>query len=96
MIDINVFLPMLLYIAGLVLLIVLIVLAVKCISVVDKCDKILENLDEKVNSLNGAFNVVKRISNGVGLIGDKIVDSANGFVEKIINKKNGEEYDDYE
>ena len=55
MIDINVLLPLLLYIAGLVLLIVLIILGIRCIGILGKLDRLLDNIDNKVSSLDVAL-----------------------------------------
>ena len=95
MIDINVLLPLLLYIAGFVLLIVLIIVGIKLIGVLTKLDGILDNIDGKVSSLDGAFNMIDKFSDGVALVGDRIVTNTVSAVNKIFNKKR-EEYDDYE
>ena len=95
MIDINVLLPLLLYIAGFVLLIVLIIVGIKLIGVLGKLDRILDNVEGKVSSLDGAFNIIDKFSDGVALVGDRIVTNTVSAINKIFNKKR-EEYDDYE
>ena len=95
MIDINVLLPLLLYIAGFVLLIVLIIVGIKLIGVLGKLDRILDNVEGKGSSLDGAFNIIDKFSDGVALVGDRIVTNTVSAINKIFNKKR-EEYDDYE
>ena len=51
----NVILPVLLYVAGIVALIVLTVLGIRLIQILNKVDRVVDNVEEKVNSLNTAF-----------------------------------------
>ena len=59
--TLNLVLPVLLYIAGIILLIVLIVLGIKLIKVLDRVDRVVENVEEKVNALNTTFDVIVNI-----------------------------------
>jgi len=89
----NQFLPILLYTAGLILLIVLIVLGIKLIGVVDKFDRIADNVEEKVNSFNGALAVFNKAANGIASISDSVVFGITSAISKVFgkNKKNKED-----
>ncbi|MBQ3468551.1 MAG: hypothetical protein IJH18_00610 [Bacilli bacterium] len=88
----NEFLPAVLYIVVIALVITLTVLAVKLIQVTTKLNRISDNVEEKVNSLNGIFGIVDKVSNASYTIVDKAVNTVLGTVGKI--KKNKEESKD--
>ena len=91
----DLYLPVLLYVAGIILLIVLIVLGIKLVKILDKVDRVVENVEEKVNSLNTAFEIIDKASNGLAILGDNIVTTVTSFISGIFNKKKLEE-DNYE
>ena len=95
-------LPVLLSILGSILLVVLIILGIKLIQTIDKANAILDDLEEKSKSLNGLFAVVDNISNGIAIVGDRVVDGVAGMVSSFFHKrkkrktKKEEEFEDYE
>ena len=93
----QVLLPILLYFAGLVLLIVLIVICVKLIKVMDKVNLIVDDVDKKVKSLNGLFSVIDFFTDKISSVTDKIVTKITDFVigigKRKYNKKEREEED---
>ncbi|MDO4996706.1 MAG: hypothetical protein Q4E69_05965 [Bacilli bacterium] len=93
---VNVFLPMILYICGIILLIVLIVLGIKFIGVLDKVDKVVDNIENKVNSLNTAFSLIDKTTDSIVGIGNTVVGAVNGFVSRFTKKKSLEEDEDNE
>jgi len=82
----NQFLPILLYIAGLVLLIALVVLVIKLIKVVDKADRIADNVEDKINSFNGSIELLSRAAEGVASISDSFVFGITSAISKIFGK----------
>lgn len=92
----NIVLPVLLYTFGIILLIVLIILGIRLIQILDKVDRVVDNVEEKVNSLNGFFNVLDKTSYGMSIVGDKIVSGLIGVFSKIFNKNKKKEEDYYE
>lgn len=92
----NIVLPVLLYTFGIILLIVLIILGIRLIQILDKVDRVVDNVEEKVNSLNGFFNVLDKTSYGMSIVGDKIVSGLIGVFSKIFNKNKRKEEDYYE
>ena len=95
MVLLDLYLPVLLYIAAIILLSVLIVLGIKLVKILDKVDRLVENVEEKVNSLNTAFEIIDKASNGLAILGDNIVTTVTSFISGIFNKKKLEE-DNYE
>ena len=79
---------------------VLLVIALRVLKVMDKIDEILENVEDKVNSFNGAFTVIKSAADGIASISDSFVYGATSLISKLFgkfNKKNGyKEDEDYE
>lgn len=93
------FLPLTLYVVTIILVIILIVVALRFLRLMDKIEEIVENIDEKVNSFNGAFTVIKRAADGISSISDSFVYSVNNMLSKIFgrfNRKKYEEDDEYE
>ena len=92
----NVILPVLLYIAGIILLIVLTILGIRLIKILDKVDNVVDNIENKVNSVNSLFDIINKASDGLSLIGESIVGSVIGWFSGILSKKNKDEEDYYE
>ena len=93
---VNVFLPMTLYICGIILLIVLIVLGIKFIGVLDKVDRVVDNIEDKANSLNTAFSLINKTTDSIVGIGNTVVGAVNGLVSRFTRKKVYEEEDENE
>lgn len=86
--TLNVILPVLLYIFGIILLIVLIVLGIRLIAMLEKVDRLVDNVEDKVNSLNGAFALIDKTTDSIALISDSIVNAIAGLIHKLVGKKN--------
>lgn len=94
---IDVILPVMLYVVAIILLIILIIVGLKLIKILDKVDRIAENVEEKVNTFNGAFRILKTAADGVASIGDSIVSGITNVVSRFIKNKNKSyEEEDYE
>lgn len=92
----NEFLPILLYIAGLVLLIVLIILGIKAIKILDNVEEVVEDVQEKVEEFDGAISLLSKTANSFAGISNSIVSGIVAVITKIFNKKMKEEDDVYE
>ena len=92
----NQFLPILLYIAGIVLLIVLIILGIKAIKILDNVEDMVDDVQEKIDSFDGAITVLSKAANGFAGISNSIVSGVAAAVAKIFSKKMKEEDDVYE
>ena len=56
------FLPLVIYVLLIILLIVGIVLGIKAIRMINKVDKVVDDVNDKVQTLNGFFNLICFIS----------------------------------
>lgn len=63
------------------------------IQVLDKVDRIVDNVEEKVNSVNGFFEMLDKTSYGISMLGDKIINLVSGAISKIFNKNKKDEED---
>ena len=93
----NVFLPMVLYVVGIITLIIIMILGIKLIGILDKVDRVVDNVEEKVNSLNLAFSLIDKATDSITMIGNTVLGAVNNAVSKVFKKKdnNVEEEDDY-
>lgn len=91
----NAFLPILLYIFGIILLIVLIVLGIRLIQTIDRANNLLDDVERKVSSLNGFFHVIDTVTDNLAFLSDKVVDTLSGVITKVFKRKKKEE-EDYE
>ena len=97
----GIVLPILLYTLGSILLVVLIILGIKLIQTVDRANAILDDIEEKSKSLDGLFSMFDNISNGIAIVGDRVVDGIAGMVSSFFHKRKTrkikeEEMEDYE
>ena len=93
MVDLSTTLPILLYIAGLVLLIVLIIVGIKLIGLLDKFDRIADNIEVKVSSLDGAFNFVDKFSDSVAMVSDSLVSTTVKLLSNVFGKNKSKNID---
>lgn len=87
MIDASLFLQLMLYILGSILLIVLIVLGVKLIITMNKIENIVDDINGKVKSLNGIFSVIDMTTDKLALLSDKTISFISDMIKKIFNKR---------
>ena len=62
------------------------------IQILDRAEKVIDNVEEKVNTLNGIFNVINKVTTSIDLISSKVVGSVVGTIEKIFKRKNEDDY----
>lgn len=92
----NTILPVLLYVAGIILLVVLTILGIRLIQILNKVERVVDNVEEKVNSFNPVFDVVSKATDTLAVVGDTIVGAVTGVVGKFLNKRFNKEEDYYE
>lgn len=80
-------LPILLYTAGITLLVILIIIGVKFIRTMNKVEDIVDDVDKKVKSLNGVFHIIDTTTDKISFFTDKVVDVISSFVINIFKKK---------
>ena len=96
MVDLSTVLPILLYLAGLVLLIVLIIVGIKLIGLLDKFDRIADNVEVKITSLDGAFNFVDKFSDSVAMVSDSLVSGTVKLLSNVFGKNKTSKEDEEE
>ena len=93
----NTFLLTVLYVVAIILLVVFIVVGFKLIKLLDKIDRIADNVEDKVNSFNGAFSVIRNAADGIASISDTVTFGVSSAISKIVNKfTKKKEEDEYE
>lgn len=81
------FLPIIIYILLIILLIVGIILGIKSIITINKVEKVVDDVNEKVESLNGLFQIVDFTTDKLVSITDKVVDGLSSFASKLFFRK---------
>lgn len=72
-------LQVLLYLAGILILVVFSIVGLKLVKLLDKTDKILDEVDEKVQSLDNIFEVVDKVGYGLNKFTSSIVRKVNSI-----------------
>ena len=83
----NILLPTLLYIFGIILLIVLIILGIRTIELLDRVNKLTDDINDKVSSLDNLFSVIDRTTDGISLISEKIINSVSNLIINLVSRK---------
>ncbi len=81
------FLPIIIYILLIIILVIGIILGIKSIITINKVEKVVDDVNEKVESLNGLFQIVDFTTDKIVTITDKIVDGISTLASKIFFRK---------
>ena len=81
------FLPIIIYILLIIILIIGIILGIKSIITINKVEKVVDDVNEKVESLNGLFQIVDFTTDKLVTITDRIVDGVSSLASKIFFRK---------
>lgn len=94
----NLVLPVLLYVFGIILLIVLTVFFIRLMFTLQKVDKVVDDVSDKVDSLDGLFKIIDATTDGISLFSETIVGTVSKFFYKVLKprKKHKKEEDTYE
>ena len=85
------FLPLVIYILLIILLVVGIILGIRSIQTLNKVDKVVDDVNDKVQSLNGFFNLVDFTTDKIVSITDKLVECVSGLIGGVFRKRNKKE-----
>ncbi len=88
------FLPIVIYFLLIILLIVGIILGVRSIQTLNKIDKVVDDVNDKVQTLNGFFNLIDFTTDKIVSITDRVVDGVSGLIGRVFkhrHKKSDEE-----
>ena len=87
------FLPIIIYILLIILFIVGIILGIRSIQTLNKVDKVVDDVNDKVQALNGFFNLIDYTTDKIVSVTDRVVEGVSGFLGGIFrrNKNNDDE-----
>lgn len=81
------FLPIVIYILLIILLVIGIILGIKSIITIKKVEKVVDDVNEKVESLNGMFQIIDFTTDKIVSLTDKVIDGVSTLASKIFFKK---------
>ena len=90
------FLPIVIYFLLIILLIVGIILGIRSIQTLNKVDKVVDDVNDKVQSLNGFFNLVDFTTDKIVSLTDRVVDGVSGFLGTLFGGRNKKRNDEEE
>lgn len=90
------FLPIIIYILLIILLVIGIILGIKSIITINKVEKVVDDVNEKVESLNGLFQIVDFTTDKLVSITDKVVDGVSSLASRLFFKKKKNKEEDEE
>lgn len=97
MIDfLQTFLPIIIYFLLIILLVIGIILGIRAIQTLNKVDKVVDDVNDKVQSLNGFFNLIDFTTDKIVSVTDKVVEGVSGFIGNLfrLGKKKEKEEDE--
>lgn len=89
-------LPIIIYFLLIILLIVGIILGIRSIQTLNKVEKVVDDVNDKVQSLNGVFNLIDFTTDKIVGVTDKVVEGVSGLIGAIFRKKRRKKYDEEE
>ena len=96
--DSNNFFQIVIYTLCSISLIALIFLFIKLIITLNKVDKLIDDISEKSKKIDGAFNLVDRVTDTVASVSDKftglIFNAITGLTNKVKKKKGRDDEDE--
>ena len=90
------FLPIIIYILLIILLIIGIILGIKSIITINKVEKVVDDVNEKVESLNGLFQIVDFTTDKLVALTDRVVDGISTLASRLFFKKKKNKKEDME
>ncbi|MBP3840900.1 MAG: hypothetical protein IK997_02105 [Bacilli bacterium] len=80
-------LQVLLYLAGIMILVVFSVVGIRLIKLLDKTDVILDDVQSKVKSLDDLFEAIDKVGYGFNYLTTSIIKKANSIFPSVLRKK---------
>ena len=90
-------LPIVIDVLLIVLITVSIILIIKCIYIIDKAKAIILNVEDKINSFNSIFSIIKLINDKISFITERCVGVVDNLITKVFHRfedASEEEFDD--
>ena len=70
-----------------ILVIFLIIICIKILYTTEKLNIILKDVEQKLDSVNGVFNIIDNITDGISSISDLVVGKVLQLFERIFRRK---------
>ena len=83
----QVFLPIIIYILLIIILVIGIILGIKSIKTINKVEKVVDDVNDKVQSLNGFFNIIDFTTDKLVSVTDRVVDGVSNIIGRLFFKK---------
>lgn len=83
-------LPLIIYVLLIILLIVGIILGIRSIQTLNKVDKVVDDVNDKVQSLNGFFNIIDFTTDKIVSVTDKVVEGISGLIGSVFKRRHTE------
>ncbi len=83
----QVVLPLIIYVLLIILLVIGIILGIRSIQTLNKVDKVVEDVNDKVQSLNGFFNIIDFTTDKIVSVTDKVVEGVSGLIGRVFKRK---------
>lgn len=84
------FLPLVIYFLLIILLIIGIILGIRAIQTLNKVDRVVDDVNDKVQSLNGFFNIIDFTTDKIVSITDKVVEGISGLIGNVFKRRHTE------
>ena len=82
----NFYLPVLLYVVGIILLVVLIILGIRFITLLGKAQRLVDNVNQKIRALDGVFQIIDTATDKIVFVADIVIENVMAFISKIFMK----------
>lgn len=93
-VDLNELLGLVLYICSTILVIVFIVVGIRLIKTLKKVDNVIDDVNEKMDKVDGVFNIIDKTTDYASSVSDKIINAISGFINNLLRKKRGNDDDE--
>ena len=83
-------LPLIIYFLLIILIIIGIILGIRAIQTLNKVDRVVDDVNDKVQSLNGFFNIIDFTTDKIVSITDKVVEGISGLIGNVFRRRHTE------
>jgi len=90
------FLPLIIYVLLIILLVIGIILGIRSIQTLNKVDKVVDDVNDKVQSLNGFFNLIDFTTDKIVSVTDKVVEGISGLIGHVFKRRHKKNKDEEE
>ena len=93
-INLNEFLVLILLMALIVLVVIFTIIGIRLIKTLKKVDTVIDDVNEKMNKVNGVFEIIDKTTDYASSISDKIIGTISNFISGLFLKRKGKDKDE--